>query len=145
MMDIREITPGFAVAPQFDPAEMETLANRGFVAIICNRPDGEEAGQPTIAAMREAAQAQGIAFHHIPVAGGEFPQAAVAAFGMVRRGCEGPLLAYCRTGTRSVTLDALANPDGIAPAERIAHAAAAGYDLSALADQLETDEGSSAT
>ena len=106
--------------------------------MICNRPDGEEPNQPSLDAMREAAQAAGLAFHHIPVAGGQFPPAAVAAFGAIRRGTQGKILAYCRTGTRAATLDALANVSGITAADRIANAKAAGYDLSALAERMES-------
>lgn len=135
-MDIRPIDQGFAVAPQILPEHCAGIAAQGFVAVMCNRPDGEEPGQPGVAAVREAAQAAGLAFHHIPVAGGLFPDAAVAAFRAVRRGTEGPLLAYCRTGTRSITLDTLANPFALSADDRIRRAADAGYDLAALRDRL---------
>lgn len=135
-MDIRNVAPGFAVAPQLAPSELSDLAARGFMALICNRPDGEEKGQPGVDEMRKAAQAAGLAFHHIPVSGGVFPDAAIAAFRAVRRGSEGPVLAYCRTGTRSITLETLANADDIEPSERLLRAAAAGYDLTGLSEQL---------
>ena len=135
-MDIRQVSQGFAVAPQIAPSDFAALADQGFVAVICNRPDGEEPGQPRVETMREAAQASGIAFHHIPVSGGAFPDAAIAAFGAVRRGTDGPVLAYCRTGTRSITLDTLANPEGFDPQERLNRAAAAGYDLTGLREKL---------
>lgn len=136
-MDIRTIDETLAVAPQMQPEDVAALAAQGFAALVCNRPDGEEPGQPPLDAMREAAQAAGLAFHHIPVAGGAFPPAAVAAFGAIRRGTQGKVLAYCRTGTRAATLDALANVHGLTAAERIARAGAAGYDLSALAERME--------
>lgn len=135
-MDIRHVSPAFAVAPQFSPEEMAQLAALGFTAVMCNRPDGEEPGQPDVAAMRDAAQAAGLAFHHVPVSGGAFPEAAIAAFKAVRRGTDGPLLAYCRTGTRSITLNALANPDGMSREDILTSAAEAGYDLSGLAPML---------
>ncbi|WP_100259813.1 TIGR01244 family sulfur transferase [Qipengyuania seohaensis] len=135
-MEIFEVTPDFAVAAQIRPEDVAALHERGVVALICNRPDGEEEGQPEVAAIRRAAEQQGMAFHHIPVSGGNFPDGAVAAFRAVRRGTDGPILAYCRTGTRSITLDTLADPDGVSPAERIRRANAAGYDLSAIEGQL---------
>ena len=135
-MDLREVAPGFTVAPQLVPSELSDIAKRGIVALICNRPDGEEDNQPSVAEMRAVAEAAGLAFHHIPVSGGEFSEAAIAAFRAVRRGTEGQVLAYCRTGTRSITLDTLANPDDIAPAERLKRAAAAGYDLTNLSENL---------
>lgn len=136
-MDIRKVDTDFAVAPQIAPADMAALAAQGFVAVMCNRPDGEEPGQPGVDAMREAAQQAGLAFHHVPVSGGAFPRPALAAFAAIRRGTQGPLLAYCRTGTRSITLDTLANPAGLCVQERLHRAEAAGYDLSALAGQLD--------
>lgn len=135
-MDIRRIGAEFAVASQLNPKDMAGVSTQGFVAVICNRPDGEEKGQPSVAEMREAAQAAGMAFHHLPVAGGVFPDAATEAFRAVRRGSEGPVLAYCRTGTRSITLETLANPEGLEPSERLMQAAAAGYDLTAMSQKL---------
>jgi len=137
MMEIRKVDDSFAVAPQMQPDELAALAGGGFTAVICNRPDGEEPGQPALDDMRRAAQDAGLAFHHIPVAGGLFPPAAIAAFAAVRRGTTGKVLAYCRTGTRSITLDALANTGGLSTEERIARAQTAGYDLSALAERME--------
>lgn len=136
-MDIHPVDAGFAVAAQMQPEELAALAGQGFAAVICTRPDGEEPGQPPLDAMRDAAQGAGLAFHHIPVAGGQFPAAAIAAFAAVRRGTQGKVLGYCRTGTRAVTLDALANIRGLSAADRIANAKAAGYDLSALAGRMD--------
>lgn len=136
-MELHQVDASFTVAPQMQPADLAGLAAEGFVAVVCNRPDGEEPGQPSLDAMREAAQAAGLAFHHIPVSGGLFPPAAVAAFAAVRRGTPGKVLAYCRTGTRSITLDALANTAGLSAEARITRAKAAGYDLSALAERME--------
>jgi len=136
-MELKVIDDTLSVAVQMQPEELAALAKQGFVAVICNRPDGEEAGQPPLDAMRAAAQDVGLAFHHLPVSGGLFPPAAIAAFGAVRRGTQGKVLAYCRTGTRAATLDALANVQGLSVAERISRAKAAGYDLSALAEKME--------
>jgi sulfide:quinone oxidoreductase len=136
-MELHLVDANFAVAAQMQPEELAALAAQGFTAVICTRPDGEEPGQPPLDAMRDAAQVAGLAFHHIPVAGGLFPPAAIEAFAAIRRGTQGKVLGYCRTGTRAVTLDALANIHGLSVADRIAHAKAAGYDLSALAERLE--------
>lgn len=135
-MEVKPVYSGFAVSAQMQPGDCETAAKQGFAAIICNRPDGEEDGQPTVTEMREAAQAAGLAFHHIPVSGGAFPAPAIAAFAAIRKGTEGPVLAYCRTGTRSITLEMLANPTGLAVSERIKRAEMAGYDLGNLRETL---------
>ncbi len=135
-MQLHVIDATLAVAAQMQPEELAGLAEQGFAAVICNRPDGEEPGQPPLDDMRRAAQEDGLAFHHIPVAGGLFPPAAVAAFAAIRRGTQGKVLAYCRTGTRAASLDALANVRGLSVKDRLTNAKAAGYDLSALAERL---------
>lgn len=137
MMDIRPVAPGFAVAPQIQPTDMTELAAQGFTTVICNRPDAEETAQPDAETMRVAAEAAGLAFLHIPVSGGDFPAEAVEEFRSVRAGASGPILAYCRTGTRSITLEALANPDGLSPFDILEQAHDAGYDLSSIAERLE--------
>jgi sulfide:quinone oxidoreductase len=136
-MELRKIDATLTVAPQMQPEELSALAEQGFVAVVCNRPDGEEPGQPPLGEMRRAAEEAGLAFHHIPVAGGVFPPAAVAAFAAIRRGTHGKVLAYCRTGTRAASLDALANIRGLSVADRLSNAKAAGFDLSALAERME--------
>jgi len=130
------VSESFAVAPQIRPEDLKAIADAGYRAVICNRPDGEDAGQPSVAIMREAAEALGLAFHHIPVSGGVFAPAAIAAFGKAREQADGKTLAYCRTGTRSITLDALANIENSSADELIERARLAGYDLSALHQQL---------
>ena len=130
------VSETFAVSPQLEPSDMRMLAELGFGTVICNRPDGEEPSQPTVASMREAAEAAGLAFHHIPVSGGEFPPVAIKSFAKVREKADGRVLAFCRTGTRSITLDALANIENETADERIERAERAGYDLSALRDRL---------
>jgi len=135
-MKLAYVSEKFAVSPQLAPRDMRGLADAGFKVLICNRPDGEEPNQPTVASMREAAEAVGLAFHHIPVSGGEFPQVAIKAFATVREEADGKVLAFCRTGTRSITLDALANVENETADARIERAERAGYVLSGLRDRL---------
>ena len=130
------VSESFAVSPQIRLEDMRELADAGYRTVICNRPDGEEPNQLDVASMRDAAQAAGIAFHHIPVSGGAFPPDVVEAFSKVREEADGKVLAFCRTGTRSITLDALANIENETADERIKRAQRAGYDLSGLRDRL---------
>ena len=100
-MNISQITDRYAVAPQILPDDVTAIAAQGFVAIICNRPDGEDPGQPTAAEIAAACDAAGLAFHHIPVS--EVP-IAIELIQEQRRlivDSDGPVLAYCRSGTRS--------------------------------------------
>ncbi|MEW4448846.1 TIGR01244 family sulfur transferase [Qipengyuania sp. JC766] len=135
-MKIAQVSETFAVAPQILPGDMPPLAEAGYRTVICNRPDGEEPGQPSVDALRAAAEAAGIAFHHIPVSGGDFPQVAIGAFARVREESQGKVLAFCRSGTRSITLDALANVTNESAETRLERARHAGYDLSAMRDRL---------
>ena len=135
-MKLTQVSDTFAVSQQLEPGDLAELADGGFGTVICNRPDGEEPNQPTVASMREAAEAVGLAFHHIPVSGGAFPPDVVEAFSKVREEADGKVLAFCRTGTRSITLDALANIENETADERIKRAQRAGYDLSGLRDRL---------
>ena len=135
-MKLAHVSDTFAVSPQVEPSDMRGLADAGFSTVICNRPDGEEPGQPTVASMRESAEEAGLAFHYIPVSGGEFPPVAIKAFAKVREEADGKVLAFCRTGTRSITLDALANVENETADARNERAQRAGYDLSGLRDRL---------
>lgn len=102
--------------------------------IVNNRPDGEEPDQPLSAEIEAAARSAGLAYRHVPVAAG-FPPAAVEAMRAALD--EGPILAFCRSGTRSTCLWALARAaSGADPATLLAQAAAAGYDLRPLLPAL---------
>lgn len=136
-MDIRRLTDDFSVSPQIAAGDLAELKARGFVTVICNRPDGEDAGQPTGAEIAEAAASAGLGFRHIPVAGG-FGAADVAAMAEALDEASGPVFAYCRTGTRSTLLWALAKANaGGDPAEIAAAATSAGYDIAPIRAAVE--------
>jgi len=135
-MNDRKVNERLTVAYQIQPEDVADIAARGFTTIICNRPDGEEPGQPSVAEIKAAAEKNGLDFLHIPTTSGQFSDEVVSNFRAARQNSAGPVFAYCRTGTRCITLDALANPDGKSPDEIISAAAAAGYDLSPLRDRI---------
>jgi uncharacterized protein (TIGR01244 family) len=126
--DIRRVTDNFAVAPQLLPEDMAGLAGR-FTLVINNRPDGEETGQPCGEEVAEAARAAGLVYTAIPVTGA--PQAAdVEALRQAVAGAAGPVLAYCRTGTRCIVTWALGEALEGRPLGELARLGAeAGYDL----------------
>jgi len=131
MADIRKVTDDYAVAPQISPADLAEAAAQGFKLVINNRPDGEAPGQPDSHTMQEAAEAAGLSYRHIPVRGGPTPDQvreqaeAVAA-------AEGPVLAFCRSGTRSIITWSIGQAQSGArtPDELVRLGSAAGYDLS---------------
>lgn len=139
-MPFKPLTPSLSVSPQLSDADVAEAARQGFKAIISNRPDGEEPGQPTAAEMQALAARHGLAFAHVPTVGGQITDAHVAGMTEALARLDGPVLAYCRTGTRSTTLWALGQA-GSQPADTLITAAAAvGYDLSALRPRLEAGD-----
>ncbi|MET0308354.1 MAG: TIGR01244 family sulfur transferase [Sphingomonas sp.] len=134
----RTIDDRISVAPQISPEDIPTLAAAGFTYVINNRPDDEEPGQPAGEAIARAAAAAGLGYAAIPVAGG-FSSQQVEAMAKALKEADGPVLAFCRSGTRSCNLWALAAAqDGGTPDELIEKAAGAGYDISGIRPLLET-------
>lgn len=132
---MRQLDSHTSVSGQIRPGQIADLPD-GIGTIVNNRPDGEEPGQPTSAEIEAAARAAGLDYRHIPVAGG-FTEADVAAMAGALAGEKG-VLAFCKSGTRSAFLWALAEARrGADGGELIAKAAAAGYDLSPIRRLIE--------
>ncbi len=132
MVDFRIVTETFAVSPQISLADVAAAAAAGYSLIINNRPDGEDAGQPTAAQIEAAARAAGLDFMSVPVVGRPNPQQIEAVHRAVA-GASGKVLAYCRSGTRSITTWAMGEAAaGGQAGEIIERGAAAGYDLAWL-------------
>ena len=103
-MDIRNLDARLAVGPQITLSDLAALKAAGFRAVIDNRPDGEEPGQPDHDAVKAAAEAAGLAFRYIPVVHGAPLDTPVAAFARAMDELPGPVFAYCRSGARSTAL-----------------------------------------
>ncbi|SDD65447.1 sulfide:quinone oxidoreductase [Paracoccus isoporae] len=136
MMDIRKIDDRISVSPQIEPGDVAELAAQGYRSIICNRPDGEEAGQPDHAQIAAAAEEAGLTFVTLPVTPGQMNAALVAEFGAAMEQLPTPVLAYCRSGTRSATAWALSQSGRKGRDEILLAARQAGYDLSGIAGAL---------
>ena len=108
---LAELAPGLSAAGKLDPVDIEALAQAGVRTIINNRPDNEDPGQLPAAEARRLAEAHGIAYHHIPVTGPTLSRADVEAFAAVLRSAAQPVVAHCRSGTRSSLLWALTRLD----------------------------------
>ena len=136
---IRRIDDHVSVAPQITASEVSALAAAGYAEIVNNRPDDEEPGQPSGKEIAAAAAAAGIAYRAIPVTHAGFSGNQVEAMANALTAAAGPVLAYCRSGTRSANLWALARARmGDEPATLVAQAADAGYDLSGIRAMLDT-------
>ncbi|MHA6637648.1 bifunctional protein tyrosine phosphatase family protein/NAD(P)/FAD-dependent oxidoreductase [Stutzerimonas frequens] len=137
MQTIKRLTPFLSVAAQLQPTDMALLAGSGFRCVVNNRPDNEGEGQPSSEAIRQAAEASGLEYHHLPVISGQIGDADVAAFRALLGRVKGPALAFCRTGTRSASLWALAEAHHLDPQVLLQTARQADYDLSGLLPRLE--------
>ncbi|MEL7231214.1 MAG: TIGR01244 family sulfur transferase [Pseudomonadota bacterium] len=136
MVDIRKVTDGFAVAPQIEVEDVQAIADAGYKTIVANRPDGEGGiSQPRMGAIRTKAEQLGLAFVAIPFSGAPTPEI-LERVGSALAEAPSPVLAYCRTGTRSITAWALTHAGQGAADDIVDAAAGAGYDLSALKSLL---------
>lgn len=140
----KTLTENMFVSPQIDVAAVADAARHGVTLIINNRPDGESADQTPGADIAAAALVAGIAYVAIPVTQAGFSMPQVEAMVAALDGASGPnapngkVLAYCRSGTRSTNLWALAQASGGASADSLTRAAAnAGYDLSPLRAMID--------
>jgi uncharacterized protein (TIGR01244 family) len=133
-MQLRQLTDILNVSAQIDEADVDALAEQGIRSLINNRPDDEVPEQPNSSALAAAAARHGMAYVHLPVVSGQWHEDVVDAFADALHTLPPPILAFCRSGTRSCTLWALsACAAGVDRDAVIACAATAGYDLSALA------------
>ena len=101
-LPVQQLSADLCVAPQLDPEAMALAAAQGFKSVINNRPDFEGGpGQPTSAAIEAAAVAAGLTYVHLPVAPGYQRLEEIARFGELLASLPKPILAFCRSGTRS--------------------------------------------
>ena len=135
----RKLTDSVYASPQIGIAEVAEAKALGIALIVNNRPEGESADQTPGGEIEAAALAAGIAYVAIPVthAGFSEPQVVAMRQALARAG-DAPVLAYCRSGTRSTLLWALAEARAGADPASLANAAAgAGYDLAPVAPLLD--------
>lgn len=136
-MDIRTLTPGYSVSPQLSVEDMPAIAEAGYTTVICNRPDSEIGPEQSCAAMRDAAEAVGITFIPLPL-----DQTTLTPENGIRQveaiaDATGPVLGYCRTGTRSTVIWAMGQAGKLPVDEILTKASAAGYELEHLRPMLE--------
>jgi uncharacterized protein (TIGR01244 family) len=128
----KKVSEEFWVSPQISVKDVNEAAAMGVKLIINNRPDGEALGQPKSADIEAAAKAAGIAYVHIPVDRTGITPNHTTAFERAMNDAEdGPVLAFCRSGTRSILVRSYAEARFGKPVDLIiSEAAEAGYDIS---------------
>jgi uncharacterized protein (TIGR01244 family) len=138
MSGFRQLSDDVLASPQITAADIETARTEGVRLIINNRPDGEEPDQPGGDEMEAAARAAGMDYRAIPVSPGGFDEGQVRAMAEALASADGKVLAYCRSGTRSTLLWALAQAASGGDPQAIAQAAAdAGYDVTPIRPAID--------
>ncbi|GMM94571.1 TIGR01244 family sulfur transferase [Qipengyuania sp. MTN3-11] len=145
MIEPKPLAPGLVVTGQFGVADVARALEEGVTLIVNNRPDGEEPGQAAGADIEAAARAAGIAYRAIPIGSTGFSQPQVDAMRDALDSAAGPVLAFCRSGTRSTLLWALAEAKrGRDPEDIARDAAEAGYDVGPVRPAMDMLAGKSA-
>ncbi|WP_137702815.1 bifunctional protein tyrosine phosphatase family protein/NAD(P)/FAD-dependent oxidoreductase [Marimonas lutisalis] len=135
-MEIRKLSDQIAVSPQITPADVKAIAEAGYRAIICNRPDGEADDQPTFGEVETAAKKAGLATRYLPVDKGTVKDSDADALRQAMVELPGPIFAYCRTGTRSATCWSLAMAETKSLPEILDATKTAGYDMAGVARRI---------
>ncbi|RYE41901.1 MAG: TIGR01244 family phosphatase [Hyphomicrobiales bacterium] len=134
----RKVTDQLFASPQIDVAAVEEAKALGIRIIINNRPEDESEDQTPGAQIEEAARKAGMGYVAIPVSHAGFSEAQVKAMAQALANADGPILAYCRSGTRSTLLWSLAEASrGGNPQKIAANAANAGYDVSPVRAMID--------
>lgn len=138
MSDFRTLNENILVSPQLTLDDVTAAAAEGVMMIVNNRPDGEEPSAPQGEDIAAAAAAAGLNYVAIPIGHSGFSEPQVDAMIAALEQAEGPILAYCRSGTRSTLLWALAAAKQGEVPEAIARTAAqAGYDVSSIRPMID--------
>ncbi|MEP1539325.1 MAG: TIGR01244 family sulfur transferase [Paracoccaceae bacterium] len=135
-MDIKKISDKVSVSAQISVDNIAEIKKAGFRALICNRPDGEGADQPSFEEIEKAAEKAGLVAVYLPIDSGMVTDENVDAFGAVLKDLPRPVLGYCRSGTRSATLWSLHEAQKRPLAEILAATKAAGYDMNGVARRV---------
>ena len=135
-MKLANLEKDVLVADQILPEDLKDLAAQGIKTIFCHRPDGEGADQPNFAEIAQAAKKLKIKTHYLPVVSGKISEADVTAFAQLFKEAKQPVLGYCRSGMRAVSLWALSQGARQGLAETLEAGKQAGFDLSGLTQRI---------
>ena len=136
-MDIRPLSPTFAVSPQIGVEDIPAIVAAGYTTIICNRPDAEVPPSHQTQAIGAAATAAGLNFVVKPVTHQGLNMELIADQKASMDAADGPILAYCASGTRSSIVWSFAQAGEMPTSDIIAATSAAGYDLGGMGPQID--------
>lgn len=129
-MQYANVTHQLSVSPQVLVEDIEAIQAAGFKSIICNRPDGEGEDQPNFAEIEAKALSLGLSCLYQPVVSGKITPHDAITFEASLQKLEAPVLAYCRTGTRCITLWAMSASKNLSYEAILGISQKAGYDVS---------------
>ncbi|MEQ1698254.1 MAG: TIGR01244 family sulfur transferase [Hyphomicrobiaceae bacterium] len=135
-MDYRKLTEELTVSPQISVHDLDAIKAAGFRSVICHRPDGEAPDQPLFAEVKDAAIKAGLEIRYQPVIPGMLSDGDAKEFGALIAELPKPVFAYCRTGTRSASLWALAGAQSRSLPDILVATKAAGYDMSGIVRRI---------
>ncbi|WP_425046217.1 TIGR01244 family sulfur transferase [Primorskyibacter sp. S87] len=136
-MDLRKLTPTLSVSPQISAEDIPEIKAAGFTTIICNRPDAEVPPSHQSPAIGAVAQAAGLRFEVLEIENRSMSMDRIEKQRELIGSSNGPVLAYCASGTRSSIAWALGKAGEMSADEIIGAAKAAGYELEGLRPTLE--------
>lgn len=136
-MEIRPLTPTYAVSPQIDPADLAAVKAAGYTTVIDNRPDGEIPPHLHTGVMQAAAEALGLTFVANPVIGGALTMENVRTQAAAMQAATGPVFAYCASGNRCSVVWALMSAGKRSTDDLIRVPAKYGYNLEPLRGQID--------
>ena len=139
-MDFKFVAPDLSVSPQLMPQDIGVAASQGYRSIIINRPDNESDDQPDRSEVEDAARRHGLSIKYVPVVSGKVTDDDVEAFRHAMLDLPAPALAFCRTGTRSISLWALGQAGHLSTEAILRTAHQAGYDLAGLKSRLDAKD-----
>ncbi len=135
-MNLKKVSPRFFISDQLSVTDIGIAAAQGIRTIVNNRPDGEEQTQPTSDELREAAESLGLGFVDLPIKPGKITDEHIEKFEALSRDTPAPMLSFCRSGARAMSLWALAEARTLNVDVVLATAEEAGHDLESLRDRL---------
>ena len=103
-MNLRKVSDDYSIAEQIHERHLPDLAGDGYTDVVCNRPDHEDPEQPAFADLSAAAERHGLNFHHIPIDASGIDSLHEEKLSVVLAAAEGKVLAFCKSGMRSLML-----------------------------------------
>ena len=134
---MKEVTKNYFVSPQILASDVKLLKEQGFETIVCNRPDNEEPNQPDFESINKECSRLGLKFYNYPLSPGDLNiERVLETKGLLEEGNK--ILAYCRTGTRCITLWACAEVANKEVKKILKISENAGYDLNHMEEILSS-------